>query len=407
MKILRQCITGMLVLVPGLLQGQALYRMQGHAETRWASFENPAAAKGAGGRENATGKGHAWEVIAPGETKPLLEARGAGIIRRIWMTVSDRSPAMLRSLRIDMYWDGAPVPAVSAPLGDFFGDGLGVMVPFENALFADPEGRSFVCYAPMPFRSHARVAITNESGEPVTLFYDIDYLRMKRLPRGSLYFHAYWSSNAATRPGQDFDVLPPVRGKGRFLGASFAIVTDSAYRKTWWGEGEMKVYLDGDSTYPTLAGTGTEDYLGSGWGLDAFAGRYQGCPVADADHGKWSFYRYHLPDPVFFRHTIRVAIQQMGGGARDEVRALKAAGAALIPVSVTAPDYSRQWNLLDMKSPPALEDPDFPLSWVNFYRKDDYSATAYFYLNKPVSGLPPLASLSARLRHSQTTGNAP
>jgi hypothetical protein len=383
---------------PAVLWGQKLYQLPPHADTRWVSFENPSGEKGNAGKENKQAKGHAWDNIEPGESKIIFDVSNPGIIKRIWLTVSDRSPVMLRSLRIDMYWDNADKPAVSAPLGDFFGVGLGKMVSFQNALFANPEGRSFECYISMPFRKNAKIVITNESNKQETLFYDIDYLKLEKLPKGSLYFHAYWSDNSKTTLGEDFAILPKIKGRGRFLGANFGIITDTSYGNSWWGEGEVKIYLDGDSTYPTLAGTGTEDYLGSGWGLGTFANQFTGCLIADPKNREWVFYRYHIPDPVYFHENIKVTIQQIGGGQLKGVRKIAKQGAPLIPVSVTASDYSKQWNLLDMVSPPKLTDTDFPLGWVNFYRKDNYSATVYFYLNKPESNLPPLAPVAERIK---------
>ena len=134
------------------LKAQELLKIPNDTETRWSSFENPSAGKGSGGSENKKAKGHPSENIAPGETKVLLNVKGTGIIQRMWMTINDRSPAMLRSLRLEMYWDDQTKPAVSVPLGDFFGVGLGRKVSFQNALFSDPEGRSFTCYIPMPYR---------------------------------------------------------------------------------------------------------------------------------------------------------------------------------------------------------------------------------------------------------------
>jgi hypothetical protein len=163
------------------------------------------------------------------------------------------------------------------------------------------------------------------------------------------------------------------------------------------------VYLDGDTKYPTLVGTGTEDYMGSGWGLRTFADQYTGCLVANSEEREWAFYRYHIPDPIYFRSDCRVVMQQLGGDSRDDLRKIYEKGAKLIPVTVTAPDHSRQWNLMEMKDPPKLDDADFPLGWVNFYRKDNYSATAYFYLDKPVSDLPPLAPVAERTRGIQHT----
>ncbi|MEP6627860.1 MAG: DUF2961 domain-containing protein [Ginsengibacter sp.] len=218
----------MIMLMPSLVQGQELYQLPADGESGWVSFENPSGEKGNGGKENKQAKGRSWDNIKAGESKVIFDMKGTGIIKRIWMTISDRSSEMLRSLRLDMYWDGESKPAVSAPLGDFFGLGLGRMVPFQNALFSSPEGRSFNCYIAMPFRKSARIVITNESNRQETLFYDINYLKVKKLPEASLYFHAYWSRNNHTKLGEDFEVLPKVKGKGRYIGSNFGIITDTS-----------------------------------------------------------------------------------------------------------------------------------------------------------------------------------
>ena len=373
--------------------GQAWYELPGDAETRWSGFENPRAEKGAGGTDNKKAKGHPAEFMAPGETKELMNFSGSGTIQRIWITVSHRTQATLRAIRIEMYWDGAATPAVSAPLGDFFGVGLGRKTPFENALFSDPEGRSFTSYIPMPFRKGARVLLINESKSSIHLFYDIDFLRLKEQVPGALYFHTYWSRKPVSKLGEDFDILPQVKGKGRYLGMNMGIISDPLYGKSWWGEGEVKIYLDGDRDLPTLNGTGTEDYIGTGWGQGKFAHRYQGCLVADTLTREWAFYRYHIPDPVYFRSECRVTIQLMGGDGLAKVREYKANGAKLIPVTVGI--ENDLVKLLD--KPIALENPSFPEGWVNFYRSDDVSATAYFYLDAPGSLLPPIAAVAQRI----------
>jgi hypothetical protein len=173
------------------------------------------------------------------------------------------------------------------------------------------------------------------------------------------------------------------------------VIADSVYRTSWWGEGEVKIYIDNDQSLPTLAGTGTEDYIGTGWGQGVYAHRFQGCLVADSAARQWAFYRYHIPDPVIFRSACRVTIQQMGGDGTEQVRQMAASGARLIPVTVAT--EKKFYRLLDMNPTPALTDKNFPEGWTNFYRLDNYTATAYFYLDKPVNGLPALAPLSERL----------
>jgi hypothetical protein len=373
---------------------QELYTIPPNTQTGWSSFENPNGNKGQGGQENKGAKGHPADVIMPSESKVLLNLKGAGIIRRIWITIDDRSPQMLRSLKLEMFWDNENDPAVSVPFGDFFGVGLVRVTTFQNALFANPEGRSFNCYIPMPFRKAARIVITNESTKPVVIFFDVDFLKTSQLPTGALYFHAHWNRNNHTKLGEDFEILPRVNGKGRFLGSNLGIITDSSYGKSWWGEGEVKMFLDGDTKFPTLAGTGTEDYIGSGWGQNTFIQQYQGCTVADELKRQWAFYRYHIPDPVYFTMNCRVVIQQMGGDGTDNVKKIVQAGAVLLPVTVST--QKGLVKLLEMNPQPKLTDANFPDGWTNFYRLDNYSATSYFYLDKPANNLPPLASLKDR-----------
>ena len=310
----------------------------------------------------------------------------------MWMTIEDRSPEALRGLRLDIYWDGAKTPAVSAPLGDFFLHGAGEMVPLETALFSSPEGRSFVSYVPMPFRTGARVIVTNESAKPVNLiFFDVDYVALPAQPADALYFHAWWHRDRETKLGQDFRILPRIAGKGRFLGASVTVLTNPVYEKTWWGEGEVKIALDGDASgAPTLVGTGAEDYIGTAWGQGAYINRYQGAPIATWDgEGRWTFYRFHIPDPVWFHRDIEVSLQQIGGARKNIVLGLQKKGAPLIPVTIDPGSRNNFQKLLD--SGKSLGDPSLPDGHTNYYRSDDVAAVAYFYLDRPGQALPPIA----------------
>jgi hypothetical protein len=386
----------LLVVLTHQVCAQELYKMPTGTEMRWSSFENPAAAKGKGGAENNRAKGHPNEMFAPGETKTLLNTTGAGVIQRMWMTISDRSPQVLRAIKIEMYWDGAATPAVSVPLGDFFGLALGRKIAFENALFSDPEGRSFTSYIPMPYRKGARIVLVNESTKTVNLFYDVNFQQVKSHASDVLYFHAYWNRVEKTELAKDFVILPNVKGKGRYLGTNMGIITDPLYEKSWWGEGEVKIYTDGDTDLPTLNGTGTEDYIGTGWGQGQFVHQYQGCLVADEANRQWAFYRYHIPDPVYFSSACKVEIQIMGGEMTDNVRKYVKNGAALIPVTVAT--EKELIKLFERNPMPKLSDADFPQGWTNFYRSDDVSATAYFYLDAPVNGLPAIQPAAVRVK---------
>ena len=374
---------------------QQLYEMQQGTQSRLSSFENPDGLKGQGGKTNKTAKGNAFENILPGETKNLLNINGEGIIQRIWLTI-DQNPVKLRSLRLQFFWDEQSKPAVDVPMGDFFGYNLGKKVAFQSALFSSGEGRSFNCYIPMPFRKAARVVLTNEGKEPAKLFYDIDFV-LQKIASTALYFHACWNRQMKARLGEDFVVLPKVSGKGRFLGMTVGVNTDSAYGKSWWGEGEVKMYVDGDAQYPTIAGTGTEDYIGSAWGLGQFINQYQGCTVANDSLGQYNFYRWHIPDAIYFNKEIKVTLQQIGGWGKNEVRELLQKGVNLKPITVDGP--AGFVRLLDMPNAPSITDEKFPDGWVNFYRVDDYSAVSYFYLDKPSSTLPSLAVVEERSRN--------
>lgn len=396
---------------PALAQqdaAQHVYTMPQGVHSRWTSPENTSGAQGQGARTNRGIKGAAYEQIPAHGHVDLLNVKGAGVVDRIKLSVIDRSPKALRSMRIEMYWDGAPKPAVSAPLGDFFGVAFGRTASYVNALFNDPEGRSFSSTVPMPYKSGARIVVYNDSDEPVThIYYNVNFQTWDHAPKNMLYFHAWWHQNKAP-VGQDFQILPQINGNGRFLGATIGVRANPAYGTHtkgekplyhWFGEGEIKLFLDGDKTYPSLVGTGVEDYFGTAWGMSQFVTPFSGCTIADPHEGLWSCYRYHMPDPVWFHQGIRVAIQQIGGGPIAEVRKLKKAGAPMKPISVDGTDGTDKfYPLLTMKNPPKLMDKDFPQGWVNYQRTDLWSAVAYFYLDTPTDNLPPIADVRERMQ---------
>lgn len=397
-------ITLLICMATTRLGAQQLYEHPPGARSHVSSFENLDGGKGKGGRTNATAKGHAFESLKAGESKVLLDIQAAGILQRIWCTVSDRSPMMLRSLRLRMYWDKASTPAVDVPFGDFFGAAL-QPVAFSSALLSDPEGKSFNCIVPMPFRTAAKVVLTNESNKDLELlFFDIDYITLPSVGPDKLYFHACWTRTKNAPIGEDAVLLPKVTGRGRFLGVSVGVNINPIYGKTWWGEGEVKMWLDGDDPYPTINGTGAEDYIGTGWGEGVFSHQYQGCLVADS--ARYAFYRWHIPDAVYFDHDCRVSIQQIGGDMAPVVIALQAQGVPLKPVSLAGPRGFRgllepgqagEKGSLKPGHAGALAHADAH-DWLNFYRSDDYAATAYFYLDRPTNDLPSLVSVGERCR---------
>jgi hypothetical protein len=372
----------------------SLYEYQ-NMETRWSSFENITSSKGKGGAENNGAKGHACNDVKAGESITLLNVEGPGVINRMWFTIDDRTPEMLRSLKIEMFWDGASKPAVAAPFGDFFGIGLGRKTPFENELFADPEGRSFNCFIQMPFKKSAKVVITNESAKDLNmLFYDINLVKLEQWNDNNLYFHCYWHRDTATTLGKDFEILPRVTGKGRFLGSNIGVNANPRYKDHWWGEGEVKIYVDGDTDLATLVGSGTEDYIGTAWGQGNFCTRYTGCLVSDKAKKQWAFFRYHIVDPIFFKADLKATIQQIGGNEKSKVLALQKEGVPLLPITIH--ELPKMHQLYDPAQPLDLTRKDLPEGWTNYYRSDDFSATAYFYLDKPENDLPLLQAVNVR-----------
>ena len=377
-----------------------LYEMPKGVNTRWFSFENTSGGRGAGALDNKGWKGRAFDKLLVGETKTVLDVKGSGEIRRMWFTTAHSlNPEVRRSLRIDIYWDGSDKPAVSCPFGDFFGIGLGGAAPFECQFFASPEGSSFNCFIPMPFRTSARVTITNEWTEILHhLFYEINVLLDVEHGEDMLYFHAHWRRESPTTLGKDFDILPKIRGRGRFLGCNLGVIPDPEYG-TWWGEGEFKVWF-GDDEHPTLCGTGTEDHIGSAWGQGLYAHRTQGCPlIYDVEPSAWAFYRYHIDDPIYFHEACRVAIQTIGGAGKEHIIGLIKKGLPLTPISIDPDDKTMPFtHLMDLEQPVNLERPEIPDGWCNYMTQDDWSGVAYFYLDAPESCLPPLQPIDIRTK---------
>lgn len=374
-----------------------VYDFQQGISSRWISFENPKGKKGKGGWENQGWKGHPYDHINPEEAKVIADIKGTGVIHRIWMTGDMfRNPEMRKLLRIDIYWDNAEKPAVSAPLSAFFGGIMGYMVPFESAGTSSPEGRSFCSIFQMPFRKRARITIANESDQLFKqLFFDVDYSLGVEHSDSMLYFHCFWNRDKPP-VGMDYGILPRINGKGRLFGAFIGLKEDDAYQRNWWGEGEVKIYLDGDTNLPTLVGTGAEDYPGTGYEMRQYGNQYQGAPVADREKGEWIFYRFHIPDPIFFHKDIRMTIQQMGGANNQRVIEMMEKGVDLKPVSVNLPTSPRKFyeedHIPDLKS---IEPRN---GWVNFLRSDTWESVVFFYLDTPCTNLRGLPEYENRIK---------
>lgn len=349
---------------------ELLYGKPAGVVTRWANAENPDGLKGRAAMSNEGRKGSpAIRPLAAGQTAVLAHAEGtSGTVRHIWITFEQRNkPEALRGFRLRFFWDGCETPAADVPLGDFFCTGQAVPTPFENAFFSNPEGRSFNCILPMPFRTGMKITVSNETGfDENQFFYQVEYTLGDRHDDSMLYFHSYYNREAKTAECADYTVLPEVTGAGRYLGASFGVTCNPLMKGTWWGEGEVKCYIDGDEAYPTLAGTGTEDYIGTGWGQGTYAHLYQGCLMADFDADRYAFYRFHGPDPVYFDSSIRVTIQQIAYSGPEGLENCRRNGLRIKSAGDTAYlDYDRVKNAI-------------------FERfDDDWSSVAYFYLDRP------------------------
>lgn len=380
---------------------QELYKApSSQTKTVWVSPENPTGAKGSAGTTNKGAKGSAFITLEAGQKVALLNTTGSGIVRRMWLSGTiPRSAEQMQHVRIEMYWDGSKTPAVSAPIGDFFGLGLGKSKAYKNALFSNPEGRSFNFTIPMPFKKSAKIVLVNESSSHALIWYDINYT-LEKVPEDAMYFHAYWNHMSKTKLGSDYEILPNIMGKGRFIGSNVSVISDSLLRNTWFGEGEVKVYFDGDDKLPSLSGTGTEDYIGSGWGQGEYQDQYQGSLISDDKNGIYCFYRYHIPDPVYFQNQCKVTLQQIGNSSPENIKSLIKKGANIKPVFFIKQGSNNDifnlkgkppvtYGLLDTNFVEGINNPFFESSnfGMNFYRTDEVSSTAYFYLTKPTNNL--------------------
>lgn len=313
-----------------------------NGKSRSINWENRTGEKGKGGMASsdlgASRKGSPCiPLIKAGECVTLAEMDGPGIIQHIWITVtnrtSDRNRYILRDLVLRMYWDEEENPSVECPLGDFFCCGFGESYQVNSMPIAVNPTRGFNSYFPMPFAKKAKITIENQCDEDISaFFYQIDYCLEEVDVKNMGYFHAQWRRQRVTEKTKDYVLLDNVSGKGQYVGTYLALTTLERY---WYGEGEMKFYLDGDEEYPTICGTGTEDYFGGAWSFatqengqtveNTFCTPFLGYPYYSAHdkaiHNDYhiddmmpqrSFYRWHIMDPILFEENIRVTLQQIG-----------------------------------------------------------------------------------------------
>ncbi len=308
------------------------------AKSRSISPENFTGGKGEGGMATtgasaacARELGQGWKVspcivIEPGQTFVLADIHGSGKIKHIWMTDNSNKNRMLI---LRMYWDGAATPSVEVPACDFFGCAdYQTYSPLHSAVVCVNPKRAFNCYWEMPFYKQAHITMQNIADSPITLYYQIDYT-LETLPDHYAYFHAQFRRVNPLKYKEVYTVLDNVQGKGQYVGT---YLFWGVHNNGWWGEGEMKFFLDGDQTFPTICGTGTEDYFCGSYNFD-IGGQYQEfctpyCGLAkiirpDGLYNavqRFSLYRWHLCDPIYFEKDLRVTLQALGW--RDDGRYL-------------------------------------------------------------------------------------
>lgn len=308
------------------------------AKTRSISPENFTGEKGRGGmatlEEGTAAKaarklGQGWKVnpyirIKPGEAFTLGEIEGPGIINHIWMTpVGD-----YRLMIFKIYWDDETEPSVEVPVGDFFAAGWGMMnEPVINSLAICVNPRSgFNSYWQMPFKRKCKIVMENISDKQITVYYQIDY-SLEDVAENTAYFHAQFRRVNKLPFKEVYTIVDGIKGKGQYVGTYLA---HGARKTGWWGEGEIKFYMDGDKEFPTICGTGEEDYFNGSYGYndreidgkmyyDSFSNNYTGFyQVKDSDIdgfvGIFGQYRWHVLDPVRFNNDLRVTIQSLGWG---------------------------------------------------------------------------------------------
>ncbi|MGC4193017.1 MAG: DUF2961 domain-containing protein [Thermomicrobiales bacterium] len=310
------------------------------ARTRSISAENFTGAKGEGGKATGgTGAvaarelGQGWKVspcihIAPYELVTLAEIDGPAAIQHIWLTVH---PTWWRRLVLRIYWDDEETPSVETPLGDFFANGWCQRCNIASLPIAVNPAGGFNSYWEMPFRKKARITIENLTPDQcIGFFYQITYTETE-VPEDLGYFHAQWRRSHPLAYMDVHTLLDGVKGQGHYVGTYLAWGVNS---NGWWGEGEIKFYMDGDTDFPTICGTGTEDYFGGAWNFEFPQGQYGvfttpflGLPQVIRPDGlyqaqqRFGMYRWHIQDPIRFSEDLKVTIQALGWRSRMEDQA--------------------------------------------------------------------------------------
>jgi hypothetical protein len=288
-----------------LLAGQDILRSLGRAQD-FASKRISSYDRTGGNKDSLT--------VEAGATAVLADLKGPGAIHHIWVTIAAEA-FYGRKLVLRAYWDGEATPSVEAPIGDFFGVGHGLNRNISSLPIAcSSEGRARNCYWYMPFARSARVTVTNEGSQPVDAFYYyIDYRELPGFPADTTTFHAQYRQEIPCEPGHNYLILEAA-GRGHYVGCNLSVLQQAM---GWWGEGDDMMYVDGEAE-PSLHGTGSEDYFSDAWGMREGENLFYGCPLQEQDFqagSKATVYRFHIPDPVAFRKSIRVTIEH--GHAND------------------------------------------------------------------------------------------
>ncbi|MGQ8334918.1 glycoside hydrolase family 172 protein [Sunxiuqinia sp. A32] len=297
----------------------------------------------------ANDDGNWKDKIKPCETRVIGEVEGPGIIKHIWITIASSEPYHLKKIVLRMYWDGEDTPSVEAPIGDFFGLGLGKYFLYESQFLSVGSQRALNCFFPMPFKKSAKITVTNDGSEEIDAFYyNIDWEKHSSLPENTAYFHAQyrqsvptdgWTSdwklngdpdinNHQNKLGDGNYVIMEAEGEGHFVGVTHSIIQNQG---DWWGEGDEMIFIDGEED-ATIKGTGAEDYYLGAWcyggcGINPFghqkpefAYSNYGNPQNGGDNrgAEWMVYRFHTESPLTFKKSIKVTIEHGHANHRSD-----------------------------------------------------------------------------------------
>lgn len=320
-------------MISGIYNSMSTLHMLSNAKTRSICAENPTGEVGRGGMAtDGTGVGCArdlgqgWKVspslhLEGGSVTTIADIEGPGAIQHIWMTIGKlKGRDVWRDFILRIYWDDQEYPSVEVPAGDFFCNGWNEYAHVNSLAVCANPARGFNCYFTMPFRRRCRVTMENRNPETITLYYQIDYA-LAEVDEDAAYFCASFRRSNPT-VGSIHTVIDGIRGKGHYVGTYMAWQVNN---NGWWGEGEIKFFMDGDVEYPTICGTGTEDYFCGAYNFDVagqgyteFSTAYAGMPQVIRPDGlyhantRFGMYRWHITDPIRFETDLRVTIQDLG-----------------------------------------------------------------------------------------------